>query len=642
MNKIIKSTNNEKQIGTNITKKINEENLINTNSLTKKRVCKEKLGYDFLNDYEDYKIVIIKSDTGTGKSTSIKHYIKNKGLKFISITSRKTMADEHFRIFNDFNIDCQHYKHSKLEENKSSISTIESMKKLIRFIPLKDLKDYVLVLDEINSLVFHIITSPTVTDRESLIEVMANLQNMIYHCKQVICVDATLTESVFKFLNFWASKKIYINNTYKNNQGIEAEEIDNLYGLIEEIKKHKKFMICCDEKNKAIELHKKLNDETIKLLVAEPNEKEYKELNLDDFDKVIFSPTIIYGLDAQMLRPVFCAYTCSTIDGFQMYQQLSRTRNIEKLYFYFYKKPIRTRNYKNIEDVMKEQNAIRDWLEASYELIGKNKIYDLIEELKVIEKFKQDEIKQNDYKFFVKLLKEKGFIVKANGNNKAENLKTDKELVNEYYQEIFNFEKNLINKFMKLDEETAKKNIKLLCDPYVLLKHLNLISYFIQHNESSIKYSLMSLVYDAFPDKVIKNKLYKMNLLNKILKFIGCDNKTIMIKDTNKDEEELARLFTDYKLIHPELKLKNKTIYGLMVVINHLIVELFPEKLFIKRKMRTDGTTEQQRTFKLVLNQDIYDYHKHLSTFRDIKIHSNFIDDDGDDDDSDEEIEKIL
>ena len=361
------------------------------------------------------------------------------------------------------------------------------------------------------------------------------------------------------------------------------------------------------------------------------------------FDKIIFSPTIIYGLDSQMERPVFCAYTCSTIDSFQMYQQLSRTRNIEKLFFYFYVKPIRKRKYECVENVREEQYAIRDWLESSYELIGKNKIYDLVQELKIMEKFNQDEIRQNDYKFFVSILKDKGFIVKTKNDKKAQNLKTDKDLVDKYYQEIFDYDKNLINRFMKLSMEEALKNINLLCNPFILLKHLNLISYFIENTNSSIHTSLRSMAYSAFPDKIVQNKFFKMNLLNNILKLIDCGKNEIVIKNTKVDKDELKRLYTDYRLIKPEQKLKNTNVYGLMFVIKNLTDELFPTKLYIKKKIRTDGTTEQKWTYKLVIDETIYEYHKYLSTFRKIDKRVDFIDNEDDDnDDGDEETLKIL
>ena len=89
-------------------------------------ISKNKLGYDLLNKCKNYQNIIIKSDTGTGKSTTIKHYLKNNNLKFVSITSRKSLALEHYRIFSKHGLECQVYT-DKLTDNKSSIFQLESL-----------------------------------------------------------------------------------------------------------------------------------------------------------------------------------------------------------------------------------------------------------------------------------------------------------------------------------------------------------------------------------------------------------------------------------------------------------------------------------------------------------------------------------
>ena len=48
-------------------------------------INKPKLGYDFFQEDNNY---LVKSDTGTGKTTSIKHFLKEENKKFISIVSR--------------------------------------------------------------------------------------------------------------------------------------------------------------------------------------------------------------------------------------------------------------------------------------------------------------------------------------------------------------------------------------------------------------------------------------------------------------------------------------------------------------------------------------------------------------------------
>jgi hypothetical protein len=54
-----------------------------------KIINKNRLGYDFFDDMYNY---VVKSDTGTGKTTSFKHYVKNYECNFISIVSRVTLG----------------------------------------------------------------------------------------------------------------------------------------------------------------------------------------------------------------------------------------------------------------------------------------------------------------------------------------------------------------------------------------------------------------------------------------------------------------------------------------------------------------------------------------------------------------------
>ena len=81
----------------------------------KKTFNRNKIGYDYLQDGADY---IIKSDTGTGKTTAFKSYMdRSNGRPFLSIVSRMSLADSQFDTFSK---DCgnriiHHYKHKIVE-----------------------------------------------------------------------------------------------------------------------------------------------------------------------------------------------------------------------------------------------------------------------------------------------------------------------------------------------------------------------------------------------------------------------------------------------------------------------------------------------------------------------------------------------
>lgn len=76
--------------------------------------------------------------------------------KIISIVSRVSLADAHYDTFSENNIDIVHYKIEEPDEQKSIIVTIDSLLKISNF----DFKDYVIFLDEFNSLIQYLFTSP--------------------------------------------------------------------------------------------------------------------------------------------------------------------------------------------------------------------------------------------------------------------------------------------------------------------------------------------------------------------------------------------------------------------------------------------------------------------------------------------------
>ena len=67
-------------------------------------IDQKKLGFNYIKLGDN---LVIKSDTGTGKTTSFKHFIANTNSKFISIVSRQSLADEQFKSFIEHRIPCQ-------------------------------------------------------------------------------------------------------------------------------------------------------------------------------------------------------------------------------------------------------------------------------------------------------------------------------------------------------------------------------------------------------------------------------------------------------------------------------------------------------------------------------------------------------
>ena len=129
----------------------------------------------------------------------------------------------------------------------------------------------------------------------------------------------------------------FIENEYKHNKGIEAVEVHSYNNLIDMISNEDKYIVCCDSATIATDIYlelSKLNHTNIKLITGATNNIG----SLDDHQKLIYSPKILYGLDSVMTRKVFIYMKEHTISPRNMLQQVSRCRNIETLYFCFGKK----------------------------------------------------------------------------------------------------------------------------------------------------------------------------------------------------------------------------------------------------------------------------------------------------------------
>ena len=131
-------------------------------------ISEEYLPKNILSDeFKKNKLVIIKSDTGTGKTTIITEFLKlNPGLNFLSIASRVTLSIEHHRIFNNKKIKSQHYKNEFLDDDKGLCVQLESIYKIFNTYNQEKISNSILILDEIKSFIQHLITSPTVKDKK--------------------------------------------------------------------------------------------------------------------------------------------------------------------------------------------------------------------------------------------------------------------------------------------------------------------------------------------------------------------------------------------------------------------------------------------------------------------------------------------
>jgi len=392
-------------------------------------INKSKLGNDFFKLYDDNNDIkkddeptinnyCIKSDTGTGKTTSFREYIKKNNYKFISIVSRISLGQEQYEQFNNNGVDCSFYLLEEIKNNESCIVQLDSITKLFN---IKSFRNYILFLDEFNSIVQYLLQSSTL--KKHRVNVFTLLIKLIKECKQFICVDADISDLSLNFLIHCNDDFYYIENQYKHNKGIQAEEIHNENSFINKMMDCKKFLCCCDSKTTAEILYNKLGDDTVKLITSDTDEY----IKFDDYEKIIFSPKIIYGIDSTIERYVFCYYNEKTISPPQMVQQIARCRNIKKLYFLFTKK-------KYIEDkttyneFKNKLSILNEYGNKEFKMLSTNDIYNIYFKLLCMYEYNNNCYNTNKFGHFINILIDRGFNYTINYSETKINALENKEI----------------------------------------------------------------------------------------------------------------------------------------------------------------------------------------------------------------------
>ena len=442
-----------------------------------KEIQLNKLGYNFFNRYKNDNL-IIQSDTGTGKTTSFKHYVKNHNIKFISIVSRITLADEQYTDFNEMGIDCAHYSNGNISNKGNLIITIDSLLKVLKY--KFDIKEYVFFLDEFNSIIEHLLLSDTL--KSNRVFIFEFLLKILKECKQFICVDADISNISVNYAEYAGREFKIIKNLYKHNSNVNAEEIDNLQDFMNKIYEEKKYMVCCDTRTNAIYLYEMLNgkDDKKMLLLTGETDEYYK---LDDYERVIFSPKIIYGIDSRMERTVFCYYKTHIINPSQMLQQICRTRNIKNLYYFFENKYFNFCSYKDLEDCQFTNENIYNLQQEYHGNYGINSIttqqyFDLY----CLLDYKIDCYNSNAFLHFLLLLYKRGFNVKEKYINISSiAINSKKELVTTYLDANFDITNMKSKKILNL-LHLPKSKIEIYKDLFLnnkeLIGHFAICKYF--------------------------------------------------------------------------------------------------------------------------------------------------------------------
>lgn len=560
-------------------------------------INQNKLGYDFIKNNDiNY---LIKSDTGTGKTTTFKHYIKNTNQKFISICSRVSLVNEQYKVFNEHGVDCVNYKF-RLEENNlfkkfdnqdNIVITVDS----IIYLSNIDFSKYIIYLDEYNSLLEYLITSPTLQNTRAV--VFYRLKQILKNAKQIIATDADINDISYKFFDSNITNYNMTINTYKHNNNINATEIKTVEDLIRRLKKENKFMLCMDSKTQAEAIYHILDNQDIKLYVSGNNE----DISLDDYDKVIFSPKVLYGIDSSMSRNIYCMYKEHTISPTAYLQQIGRCRNIKTLYYLFSKKNFihDDKTYEDIQNETYEKNIL-GCRYFSDSCLGNKELND--EYMLLLNKYLYlyNCYNVNKFGWFRLLLKDRGFkIIKD-----VKVIKPSLKEFNKVIKDVKN-EKGLnveLDKILKVPEEHKNEYKEYYTNQYLLEQHFNLCN-MINYTQEELK-DIISKKNDYNICKITNNKS-KLIYLKK-LKAIIQDDTTLYNIDALKDicHEERKRLYQEYIIIYGSSNISDfKDNTNILKAIRRMYTINFGKNIFneptIKKKTLPTGKRTNVRYYTI-------------------------------------------
>lgn len=574
-------------------------------------IHREKLGYEFFDEINKKKYNVIKSDTGTGKTTSFKHFIKkNNKRKFISIVSRISLGLDQYETFNEFGIETDYYENVNFEPNNNYIVQIDSLLKLKWFQETGWLDDYDIFMDEFNSIIKHLFTSTTISKNGIRIPIMELLLDLLKGAKNVIMTDADISDQSLEFLEFINPEKDEINfiqNDYKHNQGKSSKEIFSYSELIDKMKKEDKFICACDEARSCHLIKEELKDEKILVIAGQGVNQNY---NWNEYDKIIFSPKVIYGIDSTIERPVYCFYQESTIDPKDMLQQINRNRNITTLYYVFNRKKCRDTEFNTFQDAIDDSNDLLKICERNDYLTQEFHRVDPIFK-KIFNQFKynKDSYSSNPYAHFKNLLNERGFIDKTefkqtDAKEVRKKLKEDKERQIELVNKDLQFVKEM-NEYINLPEDEIINHKEIFLDRNFIHRFVNARHFlFEEYGEKydGVKKEWIQDIKDDFErltahKSYMKNKIFEKQEFN--LKKIKSSENQLIFLDKIKEElgvpermkiegiktmnEEKAKLFLEeYKATFSD-----KSIYET----NPLITEEGSQKLINKIYKKIFGDT---------------------------------------------------
>lgn len=586
---------------------------------------------------------LIKSDTGTGKTTAFRKMIKEEPVPFVSVVSRIVLGQEQFNDFKKSGIDAKFYQERDFKYGDSIIITPESIPMIANY----DFSKYVFFFDEFNSIIEHVLQSTTLN--KNRIATLRIILSMLRACRQFICVDADISEVAMKFLECAEVKFDFIKNTFQHFRNTEAIHFKDEQKFMNKLIDQEKYLVCCDSKAVAEIIDKRLRDAghvNTKLITSDTDSTEH--IDLDKYDRVIFSPKIIYGLDSTMERPVFCYYKGETILPPQMVQQVARCRNMTKLFVHFSASAMMSHDSdlddfdsidftinENIayclkifshlikmEKQMMVENGVIDKIEnieidERAEAISANNemIYDIYRPLQQLYMYKVDAYRTNVFLHFKNILLNRGFKFEENyeASTKIKDVSKIKKQIKSEKIENFDSENPVIKRridYLNIPSDEVDNYKDFILDNNAIRHHINYSNFF--HKS---EYDLLCDIRkrDDFLDKKTKSDKMTMLVVLEMLETLKLTKNDINYHRTDTINDKYKALEDKYnKTTSTSRKKKIET----DIDVHKSIIEKYGD-LFGFRNAATRLKYKKGEIRQMKINfKDAIDFHEKIRAFR--------------------------
>jgi hypothetical protein len=416
------------------------------NNFNIKEFNKQYVSDGFLfKEFQENSTIIVESCTGTGKTTATAKYFKElydkqPHLRILSLVNKISLADQHVNSFKEQGVNMVSYEDkNKNLYNDHLVVCINSIR-ILNDLPAEVLKNKVVYIDEINSFLDSLTHNDTLVN--DVRTIFLALAKIIKCAHKVIFSDALINDAIMHLVQWrtelYPDKVFFVRNTFKKYDKIEAINVKNedefLNKLLNACKTEKGFLFGCDSKTTITDYYNKCfseateTEQTKFILITAESKMKIQDASVEFKDKFVFySPSITTGVDFSIKEKqnVYIYVNGKSILSNSIFQQTTRTRNINKLFYYCNNTKHKVK-FSNVEDVEKHytdilnvnSKALQDICiqvdENDQQKVIKNTFFKLF----CYNEYVKDVYKSNIKIHFEQLLKQNGFVLSTVGEKK--------------------------------------------------------------------------------------------------------------------------------------------------------------------------------------------------------------------------------